>query len=111
MRMQITQPARDMKYADRFFFRDEDGAVDLIRAVSRQLQKLSSSVQVFGSRDYRRGDSSSGADELDAAAQSFKELASDFDRQLLCWNAEARPQICLSAQNNQEHSEKTLFQQ
>lgn len=41
MRMQITQPARDMKYADRFFFRDEDGAVDLIRAVSRQLQKLS----------------------------------------------------------------------
>ena len=28
MRMQITQPARDMKYADRFFFRDEDGAVD-----------------------------------------------------------------------------------
>lgn len=83
MRMQITQPARDMKYADRFFFRDEDGAVDLIRAVSRQLQKLSSSVQVFGSRDYRRGDSSSGADELDAATQSFKELASDFDRQLL----------------------------
>lgn len=83
MRMQITQPARDMKYADRFFFRDEDGAIDLIRAVSRQLQKLSSSVQVFGSRDYRRGDSSSGADELDAAAQSFKELASDFDRQLL----------------------------
>lgn len=83
MRRQIEQSARDMKYADRFFFRDEDSAASLIQVVSRQLQRLSSSIQIFGSRDHRRGDSSTSTDELDAAAQSFKELAAGFDKQLL----------------------------
>lgn len=83
VRRQIELSERDMKYADRFFFQDDNGAVDLIRTVSRQLQTLSSSVQIFGSRDHRRSEPSSGAEELDAAAQSFKELEADFHKHLI----------------------------
>ena len=72
-----------MKYADRFFFRQDNGAVELIRSVSGQLQALSSSIQVFGSKDHHRGTASSAADDLDAAAQSFKELVANYHKQLI----------------------------
>lgn len=83
VRCQIEQSERDMKYAERFFFHDDNGAVDLIRSVSKHLQKLSSSVQIFGSKDRRRDRSPSGSDELDAAAQSFKALVAGFKKQLV----------------------------
>ena len=63
IRQQIEESVRDMKYADRFFFRQDNGAVDLIRSVSGQLQALSSSIQVFGSKDHHRGTASSAADD------------------------------------------------
>ena len=83
VRQQIEESARDMKYADRFFFRQDNGAVELIRSVSGQLQALSSSIQVFGSKDHHRGTASSAADDLDAAAQSFKELVANYHKQLI----------------------------
>lgn len=83
MRGQIECSARDMKYADRFFFQDVNGAVALIRSAAAQLQGLSNTIQVFVSRDLRRGSGSSGADDLDAAAQSFHDLVTGFDTQLI----------------------------
>ena len=83
MRRQMERAEREMKYADRFFFRDENGAADLIRSVSARLQRLSDSIQVFGSRDHRRGNDSPGTDDLDAAAQSFHDLVTGFDKRLI----------------------------
>ncbi len=80
---QIEGAGRDMKYADRFFFHDEEDAVKLLRTTASSLQRLANTIQVFGSRDHRRDREASGAEGLDSAAQSFKELAADLDKRLI----------------------------
>lgn len=97
MRMQITQPARDMKYADRFFFRDEDGAVDLIEQFPGNCKNCP-----VPSRSLAAGIIAEVTVHLAPTSWTPLHSHSKNWRQILTgsycgWNAEARPRICLSA--------------
>lgn len=83
---QIENSKQDMKYADRFFFKDEDRAVELIRQTASSLDSLSGSVQVYGSMDdwsNRKKRDTSASDELENIAQSFVDFSAKFDDELV----------------------------
>lgn len=86
LQQQIQQQAenskQDMKYADRFFFSDVNNAVALVKQTASELSSLSSSIQIFGSRDWRETNTPA-SDDLAAIAQSLTELSSTMDEKLI----------------------------
>lgn len=84
IQQQISSSDQDLKYAERFFFRHYPSSIQLIQFFSRDLTRFSNSIQVYSSMDYRRQDSATAADDLEAAAQSFSLLAAEL-RQRLLW--------------------------
>lgn len=83
MQQQITSSERDLRYAERFFFRDTPEAIRQIRAVARELAGLSGSVQIYSTRNRLRTDADIASDELEAASKSFAALVQNLDNRLL----------------------------
>lgn len=83
VRRQIARSPRDMKYAERFFFSGEHGAVDLIQALASSLASLSGSIQLYADMGDRSRSDSPAADDLDAAAQAFSSLVAEADKRLI----------------------------
>lgn len=83
IQQQISASDQDLKYAERFFFNQSPSSTQLIRNFARDLTRLSNSIQVYSSMDYRRQDNSTAADDLEAAAQSFSLLVAEFSKRLI----------------------------
>ena len=79
---QIQNTQQDMRYADRFFFRNVDGAFDLIKGAARALRSLSDSVQILTSMSSTDSDSPDST-ELEPLAQSLSSLYADLDNRLV----------------------------
>lgn len=52
---QITESEQDMRFADRFFFRESANSLALLRNMVSALNRLSESVQALSTFDMRRG--------------------------------------------------------
>lgn len=55
VRRQIAESEQDMKYADRFFFRQDENSLALLRDMASTLKRLSESAQILSTLDLRRG--------------------------------------------------------
>lgn len=83
VRRQIARSPRDMKYAERFYFSREGGAMEQIQSLASNLTALSSSIQLYADMGSRSRTDSPAADDLDAAAQAFSSLVAEADKRLI----------------------------
>ena len=83
MKQQLDSTDRDLKYAERFFFHDIWGAIEKLRVLSEDLSKLSDSIQVYASMDFRHRSDTTAADDLEALAQSLSVLLAEQDKRLI----------------------------
>jgi len=86
MLSQIDRSKHDMKYAERFFFRDEDNALDLLKKAAKSLDALSDSIQLWDSMSVERvrhERNPQAVGDMVTLAREFAELCSSFDDKLV----------------------------
>ena len=83
VRRQIAESEQDMKYADRFFFRQDENSLALLRDMASTLKRLSESAQILSTLDLRRGDSGDAADDFYETADALSTLTNELHTNLL----------------------------
>ena len=83
VRQQIEDSSQDMKYAERFFFRDSPELLQLLRQASNGINQLSDSVEIAELRENRRRERNFAKEELRAIALAYRELLRKYDDQLV----------------------------
>ena len=83
MQQQIADSTQDMKYAERFFFKDDPEALALLSSMAEALDALSENIQVYSTYDLRRGSRYSGADDFYTKAEDLLDMVSDLGSSLL----------------------------
>lgn len=83
VQMQITESVQDMKYADRFFFRESDTAMSLLNAMHKGLDDLADDVEIQLSRTEMPISNTSASDELENTISGLSDLLDDFNNQLV----------------------------
>ena len=82
MQEQITHSQQDIRYADRFFFKDSKDSLALLKAMIESIQSVARSIQIYSSIDYGSR-STAASDELDSLSWSLAELIEQIDINLL----------------------------
>lgn len=83
VQLQIAESVQDTKYADRFFFRENDTAMALLRAMSKGLDDLADDVEIQLSRTEIPIFNTSASDELENTVSGLSDLLDDFNNQLV----------------------------
>ena len=83
VQQQINESAQDMKYADRFFFRESDTAIALLSAMSKGLSDLADDVEIQLARTEIPVFNASASDELDNIVSGLSEVLDDFNNHLV----------------------------
>lgn len=89
---QINESAQDMKYAERFFFRDDGKALSLLAAMTNKLKDLSEDIELQLSRVETTVFNTSASDELDNTVTDFSNLAENLDNYLM-WIERSGPHV------------------
>ena len=87
IKQQIEKSNTNMKYTERYFFKDIDGAYDLLKSAAENLDNLFDLIQTietmntdrYGVRDTNQ----QAVDDLEKIAQNFFELNNSFDEKLV----------------------------
>lgn len=79
---QITESEQDMRFADRFFFRENANSLALLRNMVSALNRLSESVQALSTFDMRRGIGQT-ADDFYEETDALSDLMDDLEAHLL----------------------------
>lgn len=94
VQQQISESVQDMKYADRFFFRNSDTAMELLTEMSKTLTDLADDVELQLSRTEIVSSNASASDELENTVSGLDDLLHDFDDYLV-WMERRGPNIDL----------------
>lgn len=89
---QINESTQDMKYAERFFFRDDERAPSLLTAMTDRLAGLSRDLAIQLSRTETATFNASVSDELDNTVADFSNLVKNMDDYLV-WIERSGPRI------------------
>lgn len=83
VRRQIAESEQDMKFAERFFFRQDTNALALLRDMASALERLSESSQALSTFDLGRENGRESADDFYEVADVLSSLTRELEANLL----------------------------
>lgn len=82
MQEQIIRSQQDIRYADRFFFKNSKDSLALLKAMIETIQSVALSIQVYSSNDYSSR-STAASDEFASLSESLAEMIEQIENNLL----------------------------